>query len=125
MHCSGTRTHTVLQLLCLFKYNFSFLDQCLTYTPQPGHPPGCVQGQERARRGYSAVTGSDFQAGSFASSLRATLWLCLCLSLQSMLQALTRCLCSPAVPLTALSLRSSPENSEEESEIRHTKGLGA
>lgn len=75
VHCSGTRTNTVLQLLCLFKYNFSFLDQCLTYTPQPGHPPGCVQGQERARRGYSAETGSDFQAGSFASSLRATLWL--------------------------------------------------
>lgn len=104
VHCSGT--HTVLQLLCLFKYSFSFLDQCLTHTPQPGHPPGCVQNQGRAWRGYSVLTGSCFQAGSFASSLRATL--CLCLSLQSLLQALTRCLCSPALPLTCFIAKDFP-----------------
>lgn len=83
VHCSGTRTHTTLHFLYLFKYNFSFLDQCLTHTPQPGHPPGCAQGQERAQRGSSALTGSYFQAEGFASSRTATLWLCLCLSLQS------------------------------------------
>lgn len=75
--------HTRHCILYLFKYNFSFLDQCLTHTPQPGHPPGCAQGQERAHRSSSALTGSYFQAGGFASSRTATLWLCLCLSLQS------------------------------------------
>lgn len=103
---SDTRTHTMLQLSCLFKYNFSSLDQCCT--PQSGHPPICTQGQERAQRGHSALTGSYYQDGGFASSRRATLWPCLCLPLQSLLQTLIRWLCSPALPLTCFVAKGFP-----------------
>lgn len=93
MHSIGTCKHTLVQThTCHFKNNFPCLGQGSTHTPHPGHPAGWAQGQERAQRGSSALTGSYFQAGAFTSCPRATLWLCLCPSLQPLMRTLTPCL---------------------------------